>query len=223
MSLSSKLVRILCVAIAAVVVLPVAVSSSYAQEQEEEQQQWKLFTTAPENVRTVWFLQARHVASELELDREAARQLTRTYITARQEHREKVEALPQTRESMRERWQIRREATSSLEESLVEALGEERGNKAALALGGFSFLTDNMAADVLSAQREALGALFKYQENVNKAVREARESGSWEGMRDKFLQLLEGLAERASAIYSQKKNAEWQQKYGPIFERLLSR
>jgi len=221
MCFSSKLtavVRTSCIVIAAAVVLPVVISSSHAQEMEE----WKLFVTPPENVRTVWFLRARHVASELELDREASRQLMRTYGSARQEHREKVEALPKTGEGFREFWQIGEEARSALEKSLVEALGKEKGQKAAVALGGFSFFTDNMAADMLAAQNKALGAVFKYDENINKVVNEARESGTWEGVREKFEELIMDLAEKIGAIFSEKQMGEWEKKYGPIIERILS-
>lgn len=221
MSLSSTrtaIVRVLSIMVAGAIGFAVASSPSYAQEQEE----WQLFVKPPENVRTVWFLQARHVASELELDREAARQLARTYFSARQEHREKVEALPRTGEGFREFWQIGEEARSSLEKSLVEALGKEKGQKAAVVLGAFNFLSDNMAADMLAAQNEALTSLFKYQENVNKAVNEARESGSWEGLREKFSELTMKLAEKVSAIFSEKQMSEWEEKYGPLFERILS-
>ena len=95
------LVNALCIVLAAAVVLPLT-TSCHAQEMEE----WKLFVTPPENVRAVWFLRARHVASELELDRDAARQLGRIYFSARQEHREKIEALPKTGEGFRKFWQM---------------------------------------------------------------------------------------------------------------------
>jgi hypothetical protein len=171
----------------------------------------------------VWFLQARHVASKLELDREAARSLGSAYISARQEHLKKVEALPKTPEGLGQFWKLREEASSALEKALVEALGEEKGKKAALALGAFNFLADNMVADVLAVQQKALASVFEYQESVNKAVNEARESGSWEGMRDKFSELTMKLQENAVAIFSQKQISEWAEKYGPIFERFLSR
>jgi hypothetical protein len=81
----------------AAIALTLASSYSYAEEQERVQP----LLTPPENARTVWFLRARHVASELGLDRDAARKLTQTYISARQEHLDKVKAkaLPKTFES----------------------------------------------------------------------------------------------------------------------------
>ncbi len=212
------IVRVLTIVVAAAIGFGLASSSSYAQEEEE----WQLLVKAPENVRTVWFLQARHVASDLELEREAAGQLMRAYFSARQEHREKVEALPQTGEGFRDFWRIGEEARSSLEKALVEALGKEKGQKAAVALGAFNFLSDNMAADMLAAQNEALASVFKYQENVNKAVNEARESGSWEGMQEKFSELTMKLAEKVSAIFSDKQTSKWEEKYRPFFERILS-
>jgi len=212
------IVRVLTIVVAGAIGFAVATSPSYAQEEGE----WQLFVKAPENVRTVWFLQARHVASELELDREAAGQLMRTYFSARQEHREKVEALPRTGEGFRDFWRIGEEARTSLEKSLVEALGKEKGQKAAVALGAFNFLSDNIAADILAAQQKALGSVFEYQENVNKVVNEARESGSWDGMQEKFSQLTMKLAEKVSAIFSEKQMSEWEEKYRPFFERILS-
>jgi len=222
MSSSFKLTAVLrasCIAIAAALVLSVVVPSAKAQEEE---QRWKLLTTPPENVRPIWYLQTRHVASELELDREAAGQLMRTYFTARQEHREKVEALPKTQESMRQLWQITGEARSSLEKSLVEALGEEKGKKASAALGGFSFFVDHMMADILAAQRKAIAAVLEYQKGVNKVIKEARESGAWEGMREKMRPITVELGKQATLIYSEQQLLEWQEKYGWFFERILS-
>jgi len=190
-------------------------SPSYAQQEER----WKLFTTPPENAREVWFLQARHVASELELERQERGRLLRAYISARQEHVEKVKALPQTPESIRQFWQIREEAKSSLETSLVEALGDEKGKKAADALGAFNFLSDNMAADILAAQKNALASLFKYQEGVNKVIEEAREAGSWEGMREKFTALGRELGSNVSVIFSDAQMAKWKEKYARIFSQ----
>jgi len=217
-STRTAIVRVSIVAIAAAIGFAVASSPSYAQEQEE----WRLFVTAPENARTVWFLQARHVASELELDREASRELMRAYFSARQEHREKVEALPRTGEGLRDFWRIGEEARSSQEKSLVEALGKEKGQKAAVALGAFNFLSDNIAADILATQNEALASVFEYQENVNKAVNEAREDNAWEDLREKFSELTMKLAEKVSAIFSEEQMSEWEEKYGPLFERILS-
>jgi hypothetical protein len=221
MFLSSKLkalVRASCVVIAAAVVLAVVIPSARAQEEER----WKVLTTPPENVRPIWYLQTRHVASELELDREAAGQLMRTYYSARQAHLEKVEALPKTQESMRELWQITGEARSSLEKSLVEALGEEKGKKASVALGGFSFFVDHMMADILAAQRKAIAGVLEYQKGVNKVIEEARESGAWEGVREKMKPLVVELGKQATLIYSEQQLAEWQEKYGWFFERILS-
>jgi len=213
----SAIVKASYIVIAAAVVLPLT-SSSHAQEMEE----WKLFVTPPENVRTVWFLKVRHVASELELDREDARELGRIYFSAKREHSEKVEALPKTSEGFRQFWQIGEQARSALEKSLVEALGNEKGQKAAVALGGFNFFTDNVAADILAAQNEALGAVFKYEENISKVVKEARESGSWEGVREKFEELVMDLAKKIGAIFSEDRMGEWEEKYRPIVERILS-
>jgi len=222
MSLSSTrtaVVKVLCIAVAAGIAFGLASSRCYAQEQ----QRWQLMVTPPENARAVWSLQARHVASELELDREASRKLMQTYVSARQEHLDKVKALPQTRESFRQFWEITWEAKAALEKSLVEAIGEEKGKKAAEAIGGFSFLSDHMTADVLAAQRKALAAVLDYQTAVNKILKEAREAGSFEGTREKFTALFTELGEKASAIYSEQQLDEWRQKYGWLLETPSSR
>jgi len=222
MSFSAELKRVtrgLCILPVTVVLLLGVISSSNAQEQE----QWKLFTTPPENVSAVWSLQARHVASELGLDREASRNLTRTYLAAREEHLKKVEALPRGEpESMRKFMEIRDEAASALEKSLVTALGEEKGKKASAALGGFSLFFDNIVADILAAQNKALTAMFKYEGATIKAMKEARESGSWEGIREKLKAPVLELEKQATSIYSKEQLQEWQKKYGWFFERILS-
>lgn len=208
-----RLMKAALLLIAAATALAVGSSRASAQEQ----QRWQLFVTPPDDARTVWSLQARHVASELQLDRDARRKLTEIYISARNQHLEKVKALPKTQESIRQFWQLREEASSSLEKSLLEALGEEKGKKAAAALGTFNFLSDNMAADILATQRKALTSLFKYQESVNKVIKEAREAGSFEGVREKFAPLARELAGSLSAIFSQEQMNAWKEKYRWIF------
>jgi len=221
MSLTSTrtaIVRISIVAVAAAIGFALASSPSYAQQEE----QWRLFVTPPENVRTVWFLQARQVASELELERQDRGKLTRAYTSARQEHLDKIKALPQTAESLREFGEIGKQAASSLEKSLVEALGEEKGKKAASALGGFNFFFDHILADILAAQNKAVSGVLKYQQVFSKALREAREAGSYEGVQEKLEGPTGELMKGASAIYSEEQLAEWEEKYGWLFERILS-
>jgi hypothetical protein len=218
---SSKLsvvVRMSCALMTAALGLALVNSRCHAQEE----QRWQLFTTPPENARAVWSVQARHVASELELEREAAWGLVRAYVSARQEHLDKVKDLPREPESMRKFMEIRDEAASALEKSLVEALGEEKGKKASAALGGFSFFFDHIVADILAAHNKSLTALFKYEEAGIKAMKEARESGSWEGMREKLRAPLVELGKQAASIYSEQQLNEWKEKYGWFFERILS-
>ncbi len=208
--------------IAIIVGFIVTMVASPSRAQEQEQERWKLFVTPPENARTVWFIQARHIASELGLEQDGARELTRRYISARQEHLKKAEALPKEPESMRKFMEIRDEAASALEKSLVEALGEEKGKKASASLGGFSFFFDHIVADILAAQTKALTAAFKYEGTAIKAMKEARESGSWEGMREKLKAPVVELEKQAASIYSEQQLKEWQEKYGWFFERILS-
>ena len=77
-------------------------------------------------------------------------------------------------------------------------------------------------ADILAAQNKALGAVFKYEENIGKVVKEARETGSWEGAREKFEELTMDLAKKVGAIFSEDRLGEWEEKYRPIVERILS-
>jgi len=221
MSLSSMrtaIVRVLSIMVAAGIGFALASSPSYAQQEE----QWRLFVTAPENVRTVWFLQARHVASELELERQDRGKLMRIYSSARQEHLDKIKALPETAESFRQFSDIGKEARSSLEKSLVEALGKEKGEKATAALGGFNFFFDHIMADILAAQNKAVSGVLKYQQVFDKVLREARKAGSYEGVQEKLEDPTRELVRGASAIYSEEQLAEWEEKYGWLFERILS-
>ena len=217
-STRTGVVKVLTIVIAAAVGFGLASSRSYAQQEE----QWRLFVTAPENVRTVWFLQARHAASELELERQDRGKLMRAYTSARQEHLDKIKALPETAESFRQFSEIGREARSSLKESLVEALGKEKGEKATAALGGFNFFFDHIMADILAAQNKAVGSLLKYEQVFNKVLREAQETGTYEGVQEKLEGPTGELMKGASAIYSEKQLAEWEEKYGWLFERILS-
>ncbi len=191
---------------------------SHAQEDER----WQLFRKPPENARAVWYIQARAVASELELDRDASRQLMRTYGSARQAHLEKVEALPQTQEAFQQVMEIGREARSSLEKSLVEALGEEKGKKAGALLGAFNFFFDHMVADTLAAENKSVAAILKYQATFGKVMREAFEAGSFDGVQEKLRPPTVELGKQATLIWSEQQLAEWQEKYGWFFERILS-
>jgi hypothetical protein len=209
----TPLLRALSLLAAVTFALALGTRPGYAQQQERQ----GLFMTPPEDARTVWFLQARHVASELELDREGRSSLARAYISAREEHLKKVKELPATRESARQFWQIRGEARAALEKALVEAIGEEKGKKAAAALGAFNFLSDHMASDILAAQTKALASVFKYQEGVNKVIEDAQEAGSWEGVREKFAALGKEFASTLSAIFSEQQMAAWKEKYARVF------
>jgi len=195
-----------------------ASTPSYAQQE----QRWQLFVTPPENVRAAWSFQAKHVASEIELERRDRGRLMRAYLSARQEHLDKIKALPQTRESFQQSREITREARSSLEKSLVEALGEEKGKKASAALGGFNFFFDHIMADILAAQNKAIASVLEYQEAFTKALKEAYEAGTYDGVQEKLENPTRELLTKASAMYSEQQLAEWEEKYGWLFEMILS-
>ncbi len=217
-SMRTAIVKVLGIVIVAAVGLGLASSPLYAQQEER----WRLFRTPPENAREVWFVQARQVASELELERQDSGKLSRAYISARQEHLEKVKALPETPESFRQSREIGKEARASLEKALVEALGEEKGKKAAAALGGFNFFFDNVIADILAAQKKAVASVMEYETVFHKVMTEAFESGSFEGVQEKLRPPTVELEKKATSIYSEQQLAEWQEKYGWFFERILS-
>ncbi|MDP2898229.1 MAG: hypothetical protein Q8Q12_16965 [bacterium] len=157
--------------------------------------------------------------------RDAARKLTQTYISARQEHLDKVKAkaLPKTFESITQPAQMKEEAAAALEKSLVGALGEENGKKAATALGGgpsaFDFLRDHAAADILAAGQKALAPYFKLEETVNKVENEARAAGSFdEGMGEKLDTVRKEVFSTLSGIFSQEQMNAWKGKYPRFFE-----
>lgn len=210
-------VRLLIVMVVAAVAFVLA-APSHAQEDER----WQLFRKPPENARAVWYMQARTVSSELELDRDASRQLMRTYGSARQAHLEKIEALPQTQEAFQQVMEIGREARSSLEKSLVEALGEEKGKKAAALLGAFNFFFDHIVADTLAAQNKSVSSILKYQAAFGKIMREAFEAGSFDGVQEKLRLPTVELGKQATLIWSEQQLAEWEEKYGWFFDRILS-
>ena len=214
----TPLVRIMIVVIAGAIGFSLASSASYGQQDER----WQLFRRPPENARSVWYMQARVVASDLELDREASRQLMRTYGSARQAHLEKIEALPETQEAFQQVMEIGREARSSLEKSLIEALGEEKGKKAAALLGAFNFFFDHMVADTLAAENKSVAAILKYQAVFGKIMREAFEAGSFDGVQEKLRPPTVELGKQATQIWSEQQLTEWQEKYGWFFDRILS-
>lgn len=211
-------IRTVCALLAGASLVAIVSSRSYTQEEPR----WQLFVTPPENARTVWSAQARHVATELGLEREAAWGVVRAYVSARQEHLDKVKDLPREQDSMQKFIEITGESASALEKALVEAVGEEKGKKASAALGGFSFFLDHIVADVLAAHNKALSAVFQYEQASIKAMKEARESGSWEGMREKLRPAVVELGKQATSVFSEQQLNQWKEKYGWFFERIVS-
>jgi hypothetical protein len=77
-------------------------------------------------------------------------------------------------------------------------------------------------ADVLAAHNKALSAVFQYEQASIKAMKEARESGSWEGMREKLRPAVVELGKQATSVFSEQQLNQWKEKYGWFFERIVS-
>jgi hypothetical protein len=180
----------------------------------------------PEQLEKVWAAEAKCAAAVAEVPKEKAEAVVKTYVAARKDYASKAAALPRTRESFEQRRELGEKANAGLKEALVEAVGAEKAEKIMAALAPFGmggFRLDRMVNDLLGFKladdkmKKAMGAVMEYNGALGKAMAEARESGSFEGVREKMQSLSEGLNKKMSGVLSEEQMATWKERYGRTF------
>ena len=180
----------------------------------------------PEKARRIWTVEARCVAAALEIKREDARKVAEAYVSAKQTYTEKSRELPRTRESMQQRRELAENAGEGLKKALTEAVGAETTEKFMGLLSPFSmssFRLDRMVGDLIDFKlpreklRKAVLTVVESNRDLAKAFNEARESGSFEGIREKMQSLSESLNKELSEILSEEQMATWKEKHAQPF------
>jgi hypothetical protein len=180
----------------------------------------------PEKAKKIWTVEARVVSAALEIKGEDAGKVSKAYVAAQQDYLEKSRELPWTRESFEQRRQLAEKASAGLKEALTKAVGAEKTEKLMGILMPFSmssFRLDRMVGDLIAFElpkekaKKAILVVLENNRDLGKAFNEARESGSWEGIREKMQELREALDKELSEILSEKQMAEWKEKYAQPF------
>jgi len=179
-----------------------------------------------EELQKVWEAEAKCVSAALKLSDDEASKVLKCYVSARKDYQEKVAALPRTQESFQQRRELGEKAGADLKKALVEAVGAEKAEKVIGLLGPFtmtSFRLDRMVADLLAfglpkdKLEKAMAAVLEYNRDSGKVMAEAREAGSFEGVREKVQALMEGLNKELAKVLSEEQMASWKERQARPF------
>jgi hypothetical protein len=180
----------------------------------------------PEQLEKVWAAEAKCAAATAEVPKEKAEGVVKAYVKARKDYAEKIAALPRTRESFQQRRELAEKAQGELKEALVKAAGAEKAEKMVgmLAQTGMGrSRVDRMVNGLLGFKlaedklKKAMVVVMEYNGALGKAMAEARESGSFEGVREKMQALTDGLNKKMAGILTEEQLATWKETYGRTF------
>jgi hypothetical protein len=182
-----------------------------------------------EKLKEVWTAEAKCAAHALKLTGDDASLIVKAYVSARQEHHQKLHSLSRTREAIQKRREFAEKARSNLKEAFARIIGPKKTEKALALLDPFapsSFLLDRMVGEMISLQLtdekldKALLRVMEHNADLAAAMSEARKARSWEGFREKVNALTESLNKELAKILTEEQMAAWKQKYTPpIFGR----
>jgi hypothetical protein len=181
---------------------------------------------SPEELQKVWEAEAKCVAGALKLSDDDASKVLKSYVSARKNYSEKVASLPRTRESFEQRRELGEKAAADLKKALVGAVGGDKAEKIIGILGPFSmtsFRLDRMVGGLLAFKlpkeklMKAMSAVLEYNRDSGKVFNEAREAGSFEGMREKVQALSEALNKELAKILTEEQMTTWNETQGRGF------
>ena len=186
----------------------------------------------PEKLAKVWKAEAMCVAKATEVDKEKIAKVAEAYVSARKAYAEKVSALPRTREAFTQRQELATKAGTDLKAALAKIAGEEKAGKMVDALNPFAMFgsrLDRMIGGLMDFElpkekfEKAVAGVLEYNSGLGKMMAEARESGSFEGMREKGQKLTDSLNETLAKILSDEQMAKWKETYGRGFGQMGAR
>jgi len=180
----------------------------------------------PEQAKKIWAVQATCAAGAAGIKGEDAEKVVKAYLAAQEAYAKKVADLPRTRESSQQRRELGEKAAADLKEALTKAVGAEKAGKVIGLLSPFGMMgsrVNRMIGGLIEFKlpKEKLGkaviAVMENNKEQAKLFAEARESGSFEGVREKMQPLTEALNKKLSAILSEEQMATWKEKYARPF------
>ncbi len=176
----------------------------------------------PEKAKEIWAVEAKCAAGAAEIKAEDADKVANAYVAAQQAYAEKVRDLPRTRESFQQRRELADKASADLKEALTKAVGAEKTEKVMGLLGPFGMMgsrVDRMVGDLIAFKlpKEKFGkavmAVLENSRDQAKLFTQARESGSFEGVREKAQELSEALNKKLSEILTEEQMTQWKERY----------
>jgi hypothetical protein len=180
----------------------------------------------PERAKEIWTVEAKCAAGAAEIKGEDVEKVVKAYVGAQQAYAAKVQDLPRTRESFEQRQEIATKAGADLKEAITKAVGAEKAEKVIGMLGPFGMTAsrlDRMIGDLIAFKlpEEKLGKAVKAVMENNQAqaklFAEARESGSFESVRDKMQPLADALNKKLAEILSEEQMTQWKERYARPF------
>ena len=166
-----------------------------------------------------WALQAKGVASSLELSDELAAKLTEAYKASRTSLQEAVEKLADTAGGGQGRMEAYRKLAdderAKLKTALAGFLTAEQADKAAASLGTFSRQWDRMVHTLAGfgleeeKQNKALELVSGYVSESETALRDAIAQSDWQSVRTKMQTLKTGLDTALAEVLSAEQQATW--------------
>jgi len=180
----------------------------------------------PEKLKQIWRIEANCASIALKITGDDYAKVRKAYVTAREEYAKKVRDLPRTRESFQQMRELAEKARADLKKALTEAVGAEKTEKIMGILMPFSmssFRLDRMVGDLIDFKlprekaRKAILAVLESNRDLAKAFNAARESGSFEGIREKMQALTESLNKELAEILSEEQMATWKEKHAQPF------
>ncbi|MDP2897683.1 MAG: hypothetical protein Q8Q12_14185 [bacterium] len=214
------LLAVLCVATVGIV-MPAA----FAEEGAPPEGRVRPAPIDPEKAKEIWTVEAKCAAGAAEIKGEDVEKVVKAYIAAQQAYAEKVKDLPRTRESFEQRQEIATKANADLKEALTKAFPDKAEKVIGLLgpLGAMGSRLDRMVGDLIAFKlppeklAKAVGAVMENSREQSKLFAQARESGSFESVRDKVQPLTDALNKTLSEILSEEQMTQWKERYARPF------
>ncbi len=179
----------------------------------------------PEKLKEIWSIETKCAAAAAEIKGEDVEKVVKAFVAAQQAYSEKVQELPRSREGFQQRQEIATKANADLKEAFTKAVGDKAEKVAGLLapVGTMGLRVDRMVGTLIDFKlpKEKLGkavmALMENSRDQAKLFTEARESGSFDGVREKMQALTESLNKKLSAILTEEQMTQWNESYGRRF------
>lgn len=199
--------------------------SAYGEEGAPAQGRTRPAPMDPERLKEIWTVEAKCAAGAAGIKGEAVEKAVKAYVAAQQAYAAKVQELPRTREAFQQRGELATKANADLKEAATKAFPDLGEKLAGLLppIGGMGSRLDRMVGDLIAFKlpeeklAKAVSAVMENNRAQLKLFAEARESGSFEGVRDKMQPLADALNKKLAEILSEEQMTQWKERYARSF------